>query len=91
MGINELGPGLTCRKQNSKMLVRQYRKISLTLDSPKDFINTFKQSTEHKRKDGGKCQNFYLELIIIKDTIRRIKTQASNWEKLFAKYTTVKD
>lgn len=29
----------------------------------------------------------YLELVIIKDTISRIKTQGNNWGKLFTKCT----
>lgn len=33
----------------------------------------------------------YLELVIIKDTISRIKTQGNNWGKLFTKYTVVQN
>lgn len=57
----------------------------------KDIVNTFYKSTEHKGKNWKICQHLYLELVIIKDIIRRINTQASNREKLFAKCTTVKD
>lgn len=61
------------------------------MTSQKDFTKTFKQSTDHKGKDQKTCQKLYLELVIIKDTIIRIKTQGNNWGKLFTKCTTVQN